>query len=968
MLASPANPIVPTPSQERISNLLTLHVSGADHDSVLLSPGKWSIGSAASNQIVLTEGGVAEHQFLIVVTEHRSIIKDWCGTARWNGDPFDHAVLRDGDIIQVGGIQLSFRLAGSLDLISQLPCVAESSDAKGDAEAEHPESLISGLDASPDSAASPPVIAHSQNAMYSSDGRDDGNLEEHAEEPASSIDGELNHLKDLCKAVPCEREEREERTVRGEVPAPEAGNSLSVLEEVESSSMPSIDDVIPATDRAAELADGSDFPAQEPVVRDVAQVEPDGCPEENGVDKSSHRGVAEAEDRIVTAEREKLRHYLEEFDAVDDEAPVEVDANVDESDEEEDVVSIGAAQLATNYGVSNALRSRDEAVKRLDEMILAATQGSDSIDDFSGLSSFEESGRGRSDGISTASSDLEIDEQQTVEESSASDLDDDSIGEANGDNAHENASAEIEVSVENLGSLLDRVEQEKPEVEQSSEPPPCTEVPASEDVRNQTRPDGDVADETRRTASFEADETADCQSEDSIEGCIDDGDSRSSEMSLVRIFDGIDEEVEDSSGHVAVNPSEQVPASEAGTEPEPFAETNSVCRDGDAEMRNEGRPVERMPSWFDSEFMTDDEVAPSDDEPLAGHSGNATASAASAEGNSLGGDDAGSTASSDDSSTAELRQKLAEMFDLPDLPERADNTIHGPAEEPSADATGNDSSDGTSDITGNGLSSQWPEPAAVDSRAETLLFSENDTVENFESETLDQFPSPSVGDLEAIDEPDDEVVSTFEPEQPDGDDGDDSINAYMERLLARNRQVTGAPAGGYPSSTVEKEPAVSTREVSAVPEVLSESGNIEGAEASKPESWFEATPRHRQNRDKVRAEVQVLRQIANQSARSAVSTASRRDIRKQVMVKTTASLLALASGVAALLLDISMLFGLVVLGIGLLFSADLTLTVLRNWIRIRNLRMAAEGAGPAPSPVTDSGVTSSSSSDDHAER
>lgn len=961
MLASPANPIVPTPSQERISNLLTLHVSGADHDPVLLSPGKWSIGSAASNQIVLTDDGVEERQFLIVVTEHRSIIKDWCGTARWNGNPFDHAVLGDGDTIQVGGIQLSFRLAGSLDLISQLPCVADSSDAEGDVETAHSESLISGLDASPDSAANRPVTAHSQNATYSSHSRDDGNLENHPEETTTPGDDDLNRSKDLCGAV---LSEREERTVQFEVPAPEAGNALSALAEVESSSMPSIGDVIPATDRASELADGSDSPAQELALRDVSEVESGGVPQENGVDKSSHSGVAEVEDRILTAERAKLRHYLEEFDAVDEEEPVEADANVDESDEEEDVVSIGAAQLATNYGVSNALRSRDEAVKRLDEMILAATQSSELDDDLSGLSSFEESGGGRSAGISAASSDLEIDEEQTGEESAASDLDDDSIDEADRDTSYEATSAEIEVSVENLGSLLERVDREELEVEQSSDPPPFNGVTTSDDVRNETEPVDDVADETRRTASFEANETALRQGEDSI----DDSDDRSTEMSRVRIFEGIDQEDDDSPVDVAVNASEQAPASEAGIEPEPVAETNSVYRDDDAGTRNDGCPAERTPSWFDSEFMTEEDVAPTDVETLAGHSGSTTASAASAEGHSLSGDGASSTASSDDSSAAELRLKLAEMFDLPDLPERADSTVHDTAEEPSANATDNDSSDGASDVAGNELSSPWSEPAAVGSSAEALLFSENDTVENFESETLDHFPSTSVGDREATDEPDDEVVSTFEPEQPDADDGDDSINAYMERLLARNRQVTGAPPGGYPSSTVEKEPAVSSRDVSAAPEVLPQSGNIEEAEASKPESWFEATPRHRQNRDKVRAEVQVLRQIANQSARSAVSTASRRDIRKQVMVKTTASLLALTSGVAALLLDVSMLFGLVVLGIGLLFSADLTLTVLRNWLRIRNLRMAADAAGTAVSPVTDSDVASRSSSEDTVKR
>jgi hypothetical protein len=59
------------------------------------------------------------------------------------------------------------------------------------------------------------------------------------------------------------------------------------------------------------------------------------------------------------------------------------------------------------------------------------------------------------------------------------------------------------------------------------------------------------------------------------------------------------------------------------------------------------------------------------------------------------------------------------------------------------------------------------------------------------------------------------------------------------------------------------------------------------------------------------------------------------------MVKTTASMLALVSGVAALLLDVSMLFGLVVLGIGMVFSVDLALTIFRNWKQLRDLQRAA---------------------------
>ena len=52
-------------------------------------------------------------------------------------------------------------------------------------------------------------------------------------------------------------------------------------------------------------------------------------------------------------------------------------------------------------------------------------------------------------------------------------------------------------------------------------------------------------------------------------------------------------------------------------------------------------------------------------------------------------------------------------------------------------------------------------------------------------------------------------------------------------------------------------------------------------------------------------------------------------------------MLALASGVAALLLEVSTVFGLTVLCFGLLFSGDLTLTIFRNWKSLRDLKKAA---------------------------
>jgi hypothetical protein len=88
-----------------------------------------------------------------------------------------------------------------------------------------------------------------------------------------------------------------------------------------------------------------------------------------------------------------------------------------------------------------------------------------------------------------------------------------------------------------------------------------------------------------------------------------------------------------------------------------------------------------------------------------------------------------------------------------------------------------------------------------------------------------------------------------------------------------------------------------------------------------------------------------------------VATASRRDIRKQVIVKTIASVLALASGVAALLLDVSMLFGLTVLTFGLLFAGDLALTIFRNWKCHRDLERAASELKDGASSKDDSQIS-----------
>jgi hypothetical protein len=58
MLASPVNQstsaeTTAADNKSRTADILALEFSGGRHEPVLLSPGKWNVGGASSNQIVL---------------------------------------------------------------------------------------------------------------------------------------------------------------------------------------------------------------------------------------------------------------------------------------------------------------------------------------------------------------------------------------------------------------------------------------------------------------------------------------------------------------------------------------------------------------------------------------------------------------------------------------------------------------------------------------------------------------------------------------------------------------------------------------------------------------------------------------------------------------------------------------------------------------------------------------------------
>jgi hypothetical protein len=912
MLASPVNQSTNTEAtavtSTRTANILRLEFSGVQHEPVLLSPGKWNIGASASasasNQIILDNDGVAPRQFLIIVTEHRSVIKDWSADGLWNGRPFDSAVLGDGDKVEIAGVELSFRVAKSVDLISQLPYVADhdaSELVKSDTEAvvevaeqsqqntvnviadgmlsfENSADRLNELVNRIESSVTSDTLLHGDNdvsdclpqvEMRASETQfvvdevstaatrsDDATMELQA----TSVDADLRQLEELRAAV---QQEREQLLEKRALLVQESLHVESQLNAAQDSH-----EALPSLDRVVRCCDG--------VVDESASSESHGNTE-----------------------------VSKEFDSVDE-------ANCDEAASVE--VTVGVAQTNAGYSVMNASRLRDDAVKQLDELVLAATGGQETQ-----IPANRESLPGSVLDVpphetSRRSATLPAGEYRSEPNDAADDHNHSSLNDEPSPE-YERVS-NVEASMADLGTLINKFD---PAATQSV--------------------DGTVGfSSDEETLGSEADEEVGEVARDDealverkiVENQFDDG---ATAWDLTTLPRGVD--ASNAVPYESAADDEPVRSVESETDSVLPELNQQIVEVADADESTQAN--DEVPSWFDSKFMAEvDSVVEND--PFAEK--NNVELAAVEDGSSP---DCGEIA-------ADLRQKLAEMFDLPALSENTEASVPDESlksrlqqfrDEPQSEIV-------TEAQAGN-PSSALPNPESVDSGntpAATMNFDpmSDSTTEDgaaFESETLDEFPTTgNAGDVEIDSQAVPDTTALFEPQETE--EKDTSISAYMERLLARNRQIAGGS-----SASDESKPTVSVIELepssNALPINTDQVSEDSSAAEEQRENWLEGSPHHRQNRDQVRAEVQVFRQIANQSARSAVATASRRDIRKQVIVKTIASILALGSGVAALLLDVSMSmeFGIIVMAIGLLFAGDLTLSIFRNWKYGRELKRAA---------------------------
>ncbi|MDA1165550.1 MAG: hypothetical protein O3B13_20830 [Planctomycetota bacterium] len=358
-------------------------------------------------------------------------------------------------------------------------------------------------------------------------------------------------------------------------------------------------------------------------------------------------------------------------------------------------------------------------------------------------------------------------------------------------------------------------------------------------------------------------------------------------------------------------------------------------------------------SWFESKFLAGDDDDPEndDDNGVAASESETIVDSLEVAADISGGVSPAEAHLSTSDSACELRQRLATMFDLPTLTEETkpvasgaslDGRLNSYRNEVPENQTGNEDCGEERHTQHEAPDSGVLPIGECDAAIEFGTSSVDESSSAFETETLDAFPDSSAEDTDSAGT-ERRSGSTFEPVVDDHEE-EESISAYMERLLARTRQAARGKDHQKEDVSSEHETAECTElAVTEAPSKIIEKHTISGNDNDKAaaEAWHEENPRHRQNKDQVRADVQILRQIANQSARSAVAVASRRVVRTQVIVKTIASILAIGTGVASLLLDVSLVFGLFVIGIGLIFSVDLGMTIFRNWKQLYELRKSA---------------------------
>ena len=287
--------------------------------------------------------------------------------------------------------------------------------------------------------------------------------------------------------------------------------------------------------------------------------------------------------------------------------------------------------------------------------------------------------------------------------------------------------------------------------------------------------------------------------------------------------------------------------------------------------------VVAMPSWWISPAAT--AIATVDDHHSANDSSNEAASSLTnnsvkvAEPRSANVSDAFSSATTDSAdSLSSLRAQLARMFDLP-----AQATAQHDETTDFADAAAND--EATSED--HDYMELTLAPTASDDSSELPPEVESNSEPDSHETSLSVNETPVLSDLDSST---DQASPESTVESADESEAENSIEACMARLLSRSR-------GGTEVSASELKSLNRSAAFTMAPSGQTVGSNVESPARNASfdpadRSHLTAEPKHKQDRQAARDDLHSFRQVAHQSARSALARHTTKNLLSSVVAKS----------------------------------------------------------------------------------
>jgi pSer/pThr/pTyr-binding forkhead associated (FHA) protein len=808
--------------------ILAAEVGGQRDQAVVLTPGRWGIGSAYSNQIVIDQETVAPRHAMIIVTEHRVLMTSWANATYVNEERCRESLLCAGDVLTLGTIDLKLRAAEPSELISQLPDVSAETERSATIQPVSGEETLRRLD-------------DLDTAL--------GLLEDELGGSEESAD-QLNELIEQIESDITRRSnDRADQSDSDDQPTEAFGeSSVSESSETEPANVAS-----------------NDWDGDEPSAE---------APQSHNLDDLMGAVVADAAAETQWATHQNDAHIVDDVDA-------EFSEDDTASDADEFAELVGSTSVLAQNLTLNALRSRAEAVRQLDEMILAASASNELPETQAASESRTVGPAGSAAGGGSDAGFAESAFEGEAKDAQPEDASDDWDAEAASDESF----------------VADEAQSESVWSDKSEE----SDWGASEDTTASDTVEFSAMDTVNEAGSL----LSSLFREESVP------EKAASELTVQEELSELGEEPA-ASNALAFAADEQEPSETDATWGE--AETQPVM-DSEPEFSWGASANEEL-------FSTD---APAQETPEA-------------------------VETSED--VAGVRSRLAEMFDMPALATAQPQSFEAEGASGSEADSFDDFPATTSEPRSDQFAANDDAGPAAPQTSGMQLASWLDGMKSAASQ-----PEADSGDAAAADEDADEVVESvaddLEPSvdeasieaTPSGDvtggEAEDSVAAYMRDLLARNRARHGQPErpedfvvmpSQSESEVVDEDESVIGQETAeeTVPSVADADADTDGDVADQ-QSWLSQEPKHQLDKDRMRADAQALREVANETARCAVTRATRQKLKLQVAVKTTASVVMLGCGVTASLLGVSTLFAALVMGVGAYFAFDLGLTIVRNW-------------------------------------